>query len=122
MRQFLPTCLLRSLNAIALGMSLSVAPAMAADKWTGNDKVLHFTSSAGIALLVTHVSRDPSVGFWSSVAVGAAKELLDQRTGGDASMRDLVVDVAGAYLGSETGHWMLYRNRQTTTLVASWRF
>jgi uncharacterized protein YfiM (DUF2279 family) len=103
-------------------MSLSVAPAMAADSWTGNDKVLHFAGSAGIALLVTNISRDPSVGFWSSVAVGAAKELVDQRKGGDASLRDLVVDVAGAYLGSETGRWMLYRNRQTTTLVASWRF
>ncbi len=95
---------------------------MAADSWTGNDKVLHFAGSAGIALLVTNISRDPSVGFWSSVAVGAAKELVDQRKGGDASLRDLVVDVAGAYLGSETGRWMLYRNRQTTTLVASWRF
>ena len=95
---------------------------MAADSWTGNDKVLHLASSAGIALVVTHISRDPSVGFWSSVATGAAKELVDKRTGGDASMRDLVVDMAGAYLGSETGRWVLYRNRQTTTLVASWQF
>ena len=95
---------------------------MAADSWTGSDKVLHFAGSAGIALVVTHIRRDPWVGFWSSVAVGATKELVDKRTGGDASVRDLVVDVAGAYLGSETGRWMLYRNRQTTTLVASWHF
>ena len=103
-------------------MSLSSAPAVAADSWTGSDKVLHFAGSAGIALLVTDISRDPSVGFWSSVAVGAAKEWVDKRTGGDASVRDLVMDVAGAYLGSETGRWMLYRNKQTTTIVASWHF
>ena len=122
MRRCLPPCLLRSINAIALVMSLSSAPAVAADSWTGSDKVLHFAGSAGIALLVTDISRDPSVGFWSSVAVGAAKEWVDKRTGGDASVRDLVVDVAGAYLGSETGRWMLYRNKQTTTVVAFWRF
>lgn len=93
------------------------------ESWTGEDKALHFAGSATLATVVTVVSASPQVGFWSAVAVGVTKELIDRRRpGGDASLRDLAADVAGAYLGSQAGRWMLYRQGETTTLVLAFKF
>lgn len=94
-----------------------------ADSWTGRDKALHFEGSAALATAITAVSEDPALGFWGAVAVGTAKEIVDhRRRRGDASARDLVADVAGAYLGAQLGRWAIHRRSDTTAVVFAWRF
>lgn len=94
-----------------------------ADSWTGRDKTLHFAGSAALAAALTISSKDPPFAFWSTVAVGAAKELVDlHRRRGDASARDLVADVAGAYLGTQAGRWLIYRRGPTTHVVLAWSY
>ncbi len=92
--------------------------------WSGNalaqseDKALHLVGSATLAAVVTVASESPVIGFWSAFAVGLTKELIDhRRQSGDANMRDLAADAAGAFLGAQAGRWMLYRRGETTALV-----
>lgn len=89
-----------------------------ADGWNGEDKNLHFVGSAALAKLVTAGTGQASLGFWSSVAVGAAKEYSDRyRPGHEASLKDLVWDITGAYFGTAQKGWMVY-NKGTTTVVS----
>ena len=94
-----------------------------AEAWSGEDKEIHFIGSATVAVVITAATESPWTGFWSAVAVGVAKELVDQRRpDGKASGRDLVADVAGAYLGSQAGRWIISRRWETTAVVFSHRF
>ncbi len=105
-------------------LALSCLPHTAlADSWTGIDKQQHFTGSAAMAAVMAQATQDRAFGFWSSVAVGAAKEVADHyRRGGDPSVRDFMVDMAGAYLGAYNSGWTIHKNGATTTVAFSWRF
>lgn len=89
------------------GSVVTTARAADADPWTGRDKMLHATISAGLgagfyALSVPLVSPRPAraaLGFAGAFAVGATKELIDLSGSGDASGRDLAWDVVGALGG-----------------------
>lgn len=95
-------------------LALACAPVFgkctASDSWHGQDKQLHFGGGAAIALLVTAHTRDPMTGFWSGVAVGAGKELLDATGSGTCSLQDFLVTVAGSAVGAFTGHIVIRRN------------
>jgi putative lipoprotein len=74
------------------------------DGWFSVDKAQHFFSSAFVqslgygVLRRTGLSHGAALGGASiaTAAVGVGKEIYDSRTGGDASIRDLVWDAAGA--------------------------
>ena len=77
------------------------------DKWNGEDKVLHFTLSASMAVLATvlahslHLPSPAACAFAVSMLVGIAKELKDAITeeGSGFSTKDLVADAWGSALG-----------------------
>lgn len=94
-----------------------------ADTWNGEDKNLHFAGSAAIAKLVASGTGQPNLGFWSSVAIGAAKEYSDRyRAGHQTSVKDLAWDVSGAYFGVNQKGWALYRSGTGTVVSFSMQF
>jgi putative lipoprotein len=102
------TCLL--LLAVA---SPSVAEP---DPWWGQDKALHFSASfvfagdgyATAAVLSKHEGYRLLAGFAFASAAGAAKEVYDGASGGDASLRDLTWDVIGGVTGAAVS-WIIDR-------------
>ena len=53
-----------------------------------NDKVLHFAAGGAASLAVTGMGGSPLQGCAASLALGVAKEVYDQHTGGDVDARD----------------------------------
>jgi uncharacterized protein YfiM (DUF2279 family) len=109
---------------ITLIQLLLVVPNIAlADSWTGQDKLSHFSGSLLISTVVSVATESESLGFWSAVAVGGAKELWDRNhTGHVASIKDFAWDVAGAYVGSKFGGWMVTRTNGSTVVSFSQKF
>lgn len=78
--------------------------ALPPDRWLAPDKVQHFLTSAFVqsmsygALRSTGLPHGASLAGASaaSAAAGVAKEVRDQRTRGEFSVRDLAWDAAGA--------------------------
>lgn len=74
------------------------------DHWLAGDKLQHFFSSAFVqsmsygVLRRTGVEHGPALAGASAVtaAVGVGKELMDLKTKGEFSVRDLAWDAAGA--------------------------
>ncbi|MEN9885579.1 MAG: putative periplasmic lipoprotein [Pseudomonadota bacterium] len=92
-----------------------LAGAVHADSFTGPDKAKHLAGSAAIAAAVTLATESERAGFWASVAIGAAKEIADSRSPRHtASLKDLAADVAGAYIGSKAGAYIVIRRNQIT--------
>lgn len=110
--------------ATCSALCLGALPGTAhADSWTGIDKQQHLAGSAALAVMISRATHDPTLGFWSSVGMGAAKEAADRyRRSGDPSMRDLLVNVMGAYLGAYNQGWTVHQNGGTTTVAFTWRF
>lgn len=73
---------------------------VAQDSWFGKDKAQHFVGSAVLAYSLTEV-MSPSNAFLTSVGIGLAKEIYDYKHPDKhtASYKDLVADIAGAYMG-----------------------
>ncbi len=115
--------MLKTVIRIALFCLALWSGSVLAQSSSGEDKALHFAGSATLAVVITAASEDPVIGFWSAVAVGLAKELVDRRrAGGDASGRDLAADVAGAFLGAQAGRWLITRRGETTAFVYALQF
>jgi putative lipoprotein len=72
----------------------------AQDSWFGKDKKQHFAGSAVISYSLSEV-MSPTNAFLTSVGVGLAKEIYDYKHPDKhtASYKDLVADIAGAYVG-----------------------
>lgn len=74
------------------------------DSWASRDKVKHFFMSAFVqsvsyaALRTARVERGDALAASTALtlAVGVGKEVHDESSGGDFSMRDLAWDAAGA--------------------------
>jgi putative lipoprotein len=104
----LATCLLFLADA-----SPSVAEP---DPWWGQDKAVHFSACfvfagdgyATASVLTKQDSYRVLAGFAVASAAGAAKELYDRSTGGDASWRDLTWDLLGATTGTAIS-WLIDR-------------
>lgn len=88
------------------------APPIKTDLWNGSDKKVHFGISfiAGFAISQVEPNKPKAVAY--AMIPGVAKELLDDRFSG----KDLVWDLAGAIAGVYSGHWMLSRQNNTTTV------
>jgi len=83
----------------------TLAPmALPADRWFAADKVKHFLSSAFVQSMSYGVLRTTGLEHGAALAgastaaavAGVSKEVLDQRTRGEFSYRDLAWDAAGA--------------------------
>lgn len=110
-------------HLIAAALALASTAAAAEDSWTGRDKALHFTGSAAIAGVVTAAAKSESAGFWTSVAVGAAKEARDykHRDRHTASWKDFAADVAGAYVGAKLGGLTIQPQEKGLKVVKTWK-
>ncbi len=100
------------------------APQAWADDWLGQDKAQHLLASAAFSTAVTVATARPDIGFWTGVAAGALKEVWDRNRSAshEASGRDFLWSVAGAYVGSQGGGWLLRRSGGETVLAYAWRF
>ncbi|ENY9926127.1 YfiM family lipoprotein [Pseudomonas aeruginosa] len=80
----------------------------AEDDWLGEDKALHFASSAALAAAGMQMAHDRGLrgvrqarfGLSFSLAFGVGKEFYDSRSAGSGwSWKDLAWDLAGAAAG-----------------------
>jgi uncharacterized protein YfiM (DUF2279 family) len=93
------------MRGFLLVLSLGASPRTRADDgWFSADKAKHFLSSAFVQSLAYGSLRGLGANHGAAligatvttVAIGVGKEVLDARTGGDPSVRDLAWDAAGA--------------------------
>jgi putative lipoprotein len=101
-----------------LSFCLMSRPCLAAngDPWLGQDKALHFSACfmfagdgyAGASVFTKHETIRLTAGASIALAAGAAKEVYDRYSGGDASLRDLTWDVVGAATGTMLS-WLVDR-------------
>jgi putative lipoprotein len=97
---------------------LVARPCLAAngDPWLGQDKALHFSACfmlagdgyAGVSVFTKRETMRLTAGAGLALAAGAAKEVYDRYSGGDASLRDLTWDVVGAATGTVIS-WLVDR-------------
>ena len=106
---FLVFCALFSMMS-----SSAMASDCSKDGWLCRDKALHLGGSAAVAAAITVATKDERIGFWTTVAIGAAKEAYDakHRDRHTPSWRDFGADVAGAYVGSKIGAVIVVRRNQ----------
>ena len=90
---------------ILAGCSADAAPP-APDVWFAEDKLQHFTASlaattVGYGGARTLLEPDPAIlaAGAAALGLGIAKELVDVRSGGPFSLKDLAWDAAGVALG-----------------------
>jgi putative lipoprotein len=96
-----------AMAAAAAACVLASRTARAEDRWLGRDKGLHAAASAIIAA-AGYAASTPwidapagraAVGASLALGAGAAKELIDARTGGDPSWKDFAWDAIGTAVG-----------------------
>jgi len=102
----------------AFSLCLFAAPCAAAerDSFGGQDKALHFSACflitadgyASTSLFTRRESTRVAVGAATAIAAGAAKEVYDRYSGGDASLYDLTWNVMGAATGAVVS-WLVDR-------------
>lgn len=87
-----------------------------ADEWTGQDKAKHFAVSAAIGAAIkasTDLSDNQALAL--AMVPGLLKEANDSRQGGSGwSNKDIVWNLAGAYVGIKATGWMLSHSRGQT--------
>lgn len=91
-------------GALLFSLAFGAPDGPRADHWFGGDKVKHFLVSAFTqsvaysALQAAGADRTPALvgATAATLGVGIGKELVDRRSGGRASGRDLAWDLAGA--------------------------
>lgn len=100
---------------------LALASASAfADSWGTPDKREHFVASVGWgagARIICQGCTDLQATALGSMP-GLIKEIQDTRRGGSGfSVKDLVADIAGAYVGQKIA-WLIVSKRDDTVTVA----
>lgn len=97
--------------AVVLAHAAVASAEPAPDRWFGEDKLLHFGASCGIAYTVELWTRPfvegavPPLVVGGAVSLGAGvlKELYDRSLGRPISARDLVWDAIGVVTGLALG-------------------
>lgn len=113
---------LLAILTFALASSACHARCTGDDLWTGDDKNLHFAAGVAIGGFVTKLTSDPWTGFYTSTAVGVAKELYDAASEGECSLQDLAVTAAGSALGAYLGNVIITRSQGKTIASYAARF
>jgi putative lipoprotein len=114
-----PKTRLQAVVVFSLGwLLLLAAPCNAgpSDPFWGQDKAMHFSACLLIAadtysassLAARGQTTRVATGASVAIAAGAAKEVYDRYSGGDASLRDLTWDVVGATTGAVLS-WLIDR-------------
>jgi uncharacterized protein YfiM (DUF2279 family) len=104
MTRFLCPLLAAGVTAIAVLACEGVhAKCLANDNWRGPDKVTHAQAGAIFGFVGTLHEGNPWHGIALASAAGLAKEVIDADGGGQCSLQDLLVTVAGGALGSALG-------------------
>lgn len=105
------------MKKITIAFSLLLSLPAYADSWSTPDKPKHFAASAlwgAGARIICQGCND-----WQATALGTipglVKEIQDSRPGGSGfSTKDLIADIAGAYVGQKlTGVVITHANGQT---------
>jgi hypothetical protein len=107
--------------AVALSFGAH-AKCLTRDKWTGNDKNMHFVAGAFIGAGATAQFRDPLAGVAAGVAIGALKELSDSDGSGTCSLQDLIATAIGAAVGAYGSAWLIAPTRGGLTVSYSTTF
>lgn len=102
--------------------SLLIANSANADDWTGKDKNFHLVAGTAISSVTTFYFKDPKVGFLVGTGAGLAKEIYDSQRNGDASSKDLVVTMIGAYIGSHVTGLYITPIKKDSSLAQSGRY
>jgi uncharacterized protein YfiM (DUF2279 family) len=91
--------MIRQTLAIA---TLLAASSAYADEWTGNDKTQHAIGGAAIGAAITLATKSPAWGCAAATAVGAAKEIYDDRHSSKhtPSWKDFAVTAAAGCVAS----------------------
>lgn len=99
------------LMAVLVGCAGGTKAAAPRDAWLAEDKLQHFTLSAGAttvgyggARLLLEADAAFVTAGATALGLGIAKELRDVRAGGQVSIKDLVWDAAGVALGLTLAH------------------
>ena len=103
MRQLLAMIALVAAGAAHAGCTSS-------DSWTGQDKARHFMVGAAIGSGGMLLFDKPDQVFLFGLAVAAAKEAHDSRSGGTCSMQDFLATVGGAAAGAYGTAWIVGPN------------
>jgi putative lipoprotein len=98
---------------------LLALPALGQDKWTGPDKVKHFTGGLLLGTVGTLVTESKGHGLGVGCLTGLAKEVTDSRGGTGFSVKDLTVTCAGAWLGAQLGGWLVHVTRNSIRVSRS---
>jgi uncharacterized protein YfiM (DUF2279 family) len=81
-------------------------PTLADDK--ANHLIYGLAIYLVVCVIVSLVTMNPGTGarwgFWTSLAIGVAKEWWDRRHGGDPSWRDAAATIAGGGFGFACTH------------------
>ena len=89
------------------------------DRWTGQDKALHFGVSATLGFAaINQWPREPGKAFAWAMVTGLLKEISDAQRGGSGfSGKDLAADALGAAFGVATGGWLIARQGGQTVVL-----
>jgi uncharacterized protein YfiM (DUF2279 family) len=103
---------------LILAATLLTSPAFA-DSWSTPDKKAHFVASMGWGAGARIICQ--SCNDWQATALGTlpglVKEIQDSRPGGSGfSTKDLIADIAGAYVGQKLT-WLVIRKANGETFV-----
>jgi uncharacterized protein YfiM (DUF2279 family) len=114
-----------SLALAAIGCYWSPVSAQTQDPWHGEDKTAHLVMIGGLPAYIVAVQAENAwAGFFTGVAFGAGKELLDSgsKSGIGPSGKDFVWTVAGAAIGASLGNWQISKERDTIVVTYTMRF
>jgi len=93
---------------VAVAAISFATPALAADEWSGSDKVKHIAVSAAFGTASAMHFEDKWVAFGVAMIPGVLKEIADgSRDNGRFSAKDLAADALGAALGVQLGNWIV---------------
>ncbi len=96
-----------SLLAAVAAFSFTTAT-LAADEWSGSDKIKHVAVSAALGTASAMHFEDKWVAFGVAMIPGVLKEVADStRKNNHFSGKDLVADALGAALGVQLGNWIV---------------
>ena len=92
---------------LASVLAFSMTLAQAQDSWTSQDKYKHFGVSLALGVGASTLTDNKAAAYALALAPGVAKEFRDSRQVGNYfSYKDLVWDMAGVYLGVNTGMYL----------------
>lgn len=104
---------------IAIALAAASIGAQAQDKWTGQDKAMHFGVSFALGFATGNQwPQNKPLAIGVAMVPGLLKEVSDSGKGGSGfSGKDLVADLIGATMGVYSAHWLIGRQDGKVALM-----